>query len=115
MKIRNTLTALALACACFTVPAAAESEMLQANVPFAFVVGTKKLPAGEYTFRLSDSGQTVFVVGSAQSSMVRALPSAAATDSSEGLVFKRQNGNEYLVRVQVSGMESRAIPMQPLL
>jgi hypothetical protein len=113
MKIRNTLTALALACASFAVPALADSEITHVNVPFAFVAGTKKLPAGEYTFRLSDSGQTVFVLGSTQSSVVTALPSAAS-ESNEGLVFKQQNGNEYLVGIQANGMQSHSIPVQPL-
>jgi hypothetical protein len=39
-------------------------QSLQANIPFAFKVGDKQLSAGEYSFNLATSGDTVRVASS---------------------------------------------------
>ena len=88
MKIRNALTALALACVSLTVPAFADSDAIRVDVPFAFFAGVKKLPAGQYRLRMSESGQTLFLLGSVESSIVSVLP-ATVTEASPGLGFGR--------------------------
>lgn len=115
MNLKKTLWALALAGASLAIPALADSNFLHVNVPFAFVAGGKKLPAGTYTLRLSESGQIIFVLGPGQSSMVNGVPTGALNDGSKSsLVFKRYGADEYLVGIQTAGIGSRSIPLKPL-
>ena len=115
MKFRKTLGVLVLAGASLTIPALADSNILQVKVPFAFVAGGKRLPARTYTLRLSESGQIVFVLGPSQSSMFSGVPAGTlAYGSKPTLMFKRYGADEYLVGIETAEMGSRSIPLQPL-
>ena len=54
------LATLALALA-ISAPAAAETPLLTADIPFSFTAGGKVLPAGEYTVQYAASGAAVII------------------------------------------------------
>lgn len=115
MKLKNTFLALALAGASLAIPALADSTMMQVNVPFAFIAGGKKMPAGTYTVRVSDSGQVLVVMGAGESSMVTGVPtSEPAGELKPQLVFKRYGAEQYLIGVQAAQIGSRSLPVHLL-
>ena len=115
MKLKKTFWALALAGASLAIPALADSNLLHVHVPFAFVAGGRKLPAGTYNLWLSESGQIIFVLGPGESSMVNGVPTGVMSgDAKPSLVFKRFGADEYLVGIQAAEIGSRSIPLKPL-
>ncbi len=96
-----------------TVPEAFAASAMKAHVPFAFVVGSRVMPAGDYTVGTSTSGSAVLYVrgdgaGIAVISSPSVLPAADAV--SAGLVFETRGSQRYLVGVKWSDEPSRSIP-----
>jgi hypothetical protein len=110
---RAGFAALALGALAF---GADPGSTLRAIVPFEFVVGGQKLPAGEYTIQESlESGMLVLhLVGSKQTLMLLSEPAGVnVSDREPGLVFERRNGEARLVRMQPSsGGIARILPIQ---
>lgn len=110
--MKNSLFSMALlAAAGFVTASAVPSAFaqgratMQAQVPFAFHVAGKTLPAGEYRLDVerfyrrvdltSAEGKTIFLSGN---------PSAAKMDGVSKLIFHRY-GNTYFLRSVVSSMQ----------
>ena len=96
-----------------TVPDAFAAGAMKAHIPFAFVVGNRVMPAGDYTVGNSTNGSAVLYVrgegaGLAVISSPSMLPAADAV--STGLVFRTRGGQRYLVGVKWSDEPSRSIP-----
>jgi hypothetical protein len=96
-----------------TVPEAFAASAMKAHVPFAFVVGNRVMPAGDYTVGNSASGSAVLYVrgggaGIAVISSPSMLPAADAV--STALVFQTRGSQRYLVGVKWSDEPSRSIP-----
>lgn len=117
MKLRNSkLTRMFIllgALVATTVPEAFAGSDMKAHVPFAFVVGGRLMPAGDYTIGNSRNGSAVLYVrgegaGIAVISSPSMLPAADAI--STGLVFRTRGGQRYLVGVKWSDEPSRSIP-----
>jgi hypothetical protein len=78
-----------LAMAIGTAPSAFGAAMVKAEVPFAFQVSNKSLPAGAYEFQLDREAGTVEIIGqpkgvSALTGVITSLappPHSSATDS----------------------------------
>jgi hypothetical protein len=103
---RLTFAGMALACLTFTAvsTASAQSIQLRASIPFEFQVGSKVLPAGEYT--LLQSGSSKFMLVSNQETNdstayggTHPLGGGSSAHAKDGsvLVFNRY-GNHYFLR-----------------
>lgn len=86
----------------------ANSKTMQARIPFAFHVGSKQLPAGEYKLMVLNpsSDQKVLQIRSTDgrvSAIVRTLDvNASATEKSK-LVFRRYGDSYFFAQAQVAG------------
>lgn len=96
------LAFFALASQCVS---AAESSMTL-QVPFAFVVSGRNMPAGAYT--VETDGSVVAVHGRAGSAIVSSGPQAAGRFTEPGLIFSRRGGTAYLVGVRTEA-DARSI------
>ncbi len=86
----------------FTIPCAFGAALMKADVPFAFQVGSKTLPAGEYEFQIDRQGDRVTVLGStkvkgsiALESIITSLAPTAHSDSTHAHIVFDKVGNTY--------------------
>lgn len=113
-KVSGVILATALIAAA-TPSAARAEERIIANVPFAFVAGEVRLPAGEYIFRVVSDDLSVWEVTSPdgrRSAMISTIPatSSSTTDTPE-LVFDRFDNQYFLARVVTDNDDDREIPL----
>jgi hypothetical protein len=96
--------------------AALADDVVEAHVPFAFVVNGVQMPAGNYrvvqdattpviSVKNADGQHTVFV-------LTNELSSEAAGPNPE-LVFDRVNGTNFLSRIVGIENEGREVPLSP--
>ena len=90
------------------LPASA-AERLHVNVPFSFMVGSTKMPAGEYNITQSENGM-VMLSGTKASAMVLTVPADYTKNNTSGLAFTANADNPVLTSIQISGAVSRDIP-----
>ena len=95
--------------------ARADEDQVIAKVPFAFMVGKARLPAGDYRVREASIDGSIISITNADGREVALAPTFPLTTvtnagQAEGpeLVFEKVNGQYYLARV-VSGDGSREI------
>ena len=113
-----TLLSVSMLVAALAVPLSAQTIMMTANIPFAFTIGNKTLPAGDYlirnneslnvlTFRGEDHNAAGLIVVNHQS-IVKTDHPAAATK----LVFNHY-GNRYFLSEVVDAYVQRGfvLPM----
>lgn len=86
-------------------------ENLHVRVPFSFMVGGTKMPAGEYTISQSENGMMTLSSQKA-SAMVLTVPSDYSKNNATGLSFTSADQNPVLTTVQVGGAISREIPQR---
>ncbi len=87
------------------IPALAQVRIVKADVPFNFVVGTKTMPAGEYTFALNGSGALrISQVKGAEITGISALPTAGSDNAAPRLLFHRYGNRTFLAEVWVGEM-----------
>ena|ERR1700716_785305 len=97
--------------------ARADEEQVVAHVPFAFIAGGSRLPAGDYivTERPGDPG--VISIASADgrlSVFVLTIPSSSSeTPAKAELVFEKVSGHYVLARVMPEGGNPREIVLTP--
>jgi hypothetical protein len=96
-----------------TVPdALAASPLIKAEVPFAFMVGNRKMPAGSYTVASSTSTSSVYYiegVGQAVAVLSSPLDAAMKDGAKPALVFETKGSERYLVGVRMDGQPTRSI------
>ena len=96
-----------------TVPdALAASPLITAQVPFAFMVGNRKMPAGSYTVASSATTSSVFYIqGAGQAIAVLSSPldTAMKDGAKPALVFETKGSERYLVGVRMDGEPGRSI------
>jgi hypothetical protein len=106
-KVVSLVGALALGT---TIVSASEiAETIQGTVPFSFVVGSKVFPAGEYTFKETNSG-VIVVQGAGTAALALTIPANMKPGSLPALRFTPSNGRTYLVGVEGANM-SRELPL----
>lgn len=110
---------LVIAAVC-TVASAQVSRTVVVNVPFDFVVGNERLPAGEYTVRpVSRNSEKTLLVrsldGSAAATVItNAVESGAATDKAK-LNFTRYEDQYFLAQIWTPGSRAgREVPKSRL-
>jgi hypothetical protein len=96
---------------------AAADELVDAKVPFAFVVNGIRLPAGSYRVRQMDEGSSVLAIVSADGrEFVLASTIPAGTDqptSDPQLVFQKFEGQIFLSRIVSASGTEREIILTP--
>lgn len=83
-----------------TIPAAFGADMLKADVPFAFQVGSKTLPAGPYEITINRNDNFISVLGSTKGKgdeavenvMTILAPSSHSTATDARIVFDKAGG-----------------------
>lgn len=113
MKKLNRYFALsALAISAFTLPAfAADGESMRVSVPFAFVVGTKTLPAGQYY--VSETAEHIVTIGGKQGGAMM-MERAGASTKANTLIFKRKGNDLVLSSVHLTSeiTDGTPVPVQ---
>jgi len=94
-------------------PARAEQRLV-ANVPFDFIVGTLRMPAGHYVVTESDDRAVVSIANTNGHDFPFVLTVAESLDQTidqPELVFKQYGGQRFLSDVLTSGSDGREIPL----
>lgn len=89
----------------------AQSEVVSAHVPFAFVAGGITLPAGDYRVDRGEA-QSVLVIqnGAGNSAAVLTMiAQAPASTSNASLIFERRGSAMFLTSVRLQGDEVRVL------
>jgi len=106
-------TAIAIGCA----SAARADERIVTKVPFAFIVGDVRLPAGDYVVKEMSAGSDVLGIASAdgrQFALTLTIPAASEGEASEPkLVFEKFSNQYFLARVVPQDGEGREIILTP--
>jgi hypothetical protein len=102
------MASVALAAATFTAQAAHAATTI--NVPFAFAVGDKVCPAGQYTVRTDDLGSSVELIGASNGFKWMVHPGdPAPTDRRVILKFATAGNTHVLQSVQFGPMVTSRI------
>jgi hypothetical protein len=91
MKRLHILTALAAVFACSNLEA--QTEILEAKIPFAFNVGATAMPAGEYRIKYSNHIMTMQSKVGYHSVNVIVLPKNRSVEKKDGVMEFRCYGN----------------------
>ena len=102
---------LVLMAAAFTTASAQTARVIHVNVPFEFVVGEKRLPAGDYTVRpiLRDSEKTLLVRsadGRATATVHTNAVVARSASSKAKLTFAQYGEQYFLAQVWTPGSDT---------
>ncbi len=86
-------------------PAFAQVRIIQADVPFDFIVGNRTMPAGEYSLALNGSGALrVSQTSGNEITGITAVQVAGSVDPTPRLLFHRYGARHYLVEVWLGEM-----------
>jgi len=120
--MRKKLTAsawMALGAAAIVIatasPARADQKVV-AKVPFDFIVGASRLPAGNYVVTELDDPAVVSIASTDGRYFTFVLTIAASPDEaapSPELVFDRFGEQHFLAKIVVDASEGREIPLTP--
>jgi hypothetical protein len=106
-------TAIAIGCA----PTARADERIVTKVPFAFIVGDVRLPAGDYVVKEMSEGSDVLGITSTDGrefALTLTIPAASDGEATEPtLVFEKFANQYFLARVVPEDGEGRAIILTP--
>jgi len=100
-------------------PSVARADGLAtANIPFAFIVGDTRLPAGDYTISETSSGPTVLLVESTDGTRVSFVSTIAAapTDGDAthpDVEFQTVGKERFLSRVDMHDGMAREVVLSP--
>ena len=108
LKILTTSIILVGALTAGALPQSAQTQALLANIPFAFNVGAKNLPAGRYTITVLNptSDQRVLQVRSIDGrfTAITLTTAVIGNESKKGKLIFRRYGNQYFfAQAQMAG------------
>ena len=108
LKILTTSIILVGALTAGALPQSAQTQKLLANIPFAFIVGAKSLPAGRYTIAVLNptSDQRVLQVRSIDGrfTAITLTTPVIGNESKKGKLTFRRYGNQYFfAQAQMAG------------
>jgi hypothetical protein len=112
------LTTVAIAVACASVARADELIVTNAKVPFAFIVGDMRLPAGDYAVEEMGVGSPVVAIVSAdgeKAALTLTIPwsSLGEATAQPELLFEKFGSEYFLSRVLRSDGDGREIILTP--
>ena len=94
-------------------------ESIVATVPFAFIVGSVRMPPGDYVIRESTDAPALLSIESRDgrhTAFVLTIPSASGPQSETSeLVFEKFAGEHFLSRVEPSDGDWREIVLTPAI
>jgi hypothetical protein len=94
-------------------------ERVVAHVPFAFIVGGSRMPAGDYVVKEVDGDPSVIEIASADNHrstyMLTMASSSNETTAQPGLVFEKFEGQYFLARVTREDGNEREIALTPAI
>ena len=97
--------------------ARADEDQVVAHVPFAFIVGNSRLPAGDYIVKETPGEPDVISIASAdnrQFVFVLSIPATSnETPTKAELEFDKVGGQYFLARVMPEGGNAREIVLTP--
>jgi hypothetical protein len=101
-------------------PAAARAEeSVVATVPFAFIVGSARMPAGDYVIKESTDDPDLLSIESKDgrhTAFVLTIPSPSSQQSETSeLVFEKFAGEHFLSRVETNDGDWREIVLTPAI
>ena len=116
-KLTRKAACAALAVAAIVVVGASRAradEIVLTNlkVPFSFMVGDVRLPAGNYTVREASMGEDVLEMVSADgrhSALASTIPGTPGRDDKTQLVFQKFGNDYFLSRIAHEGDEREVI------
>ncbi len=86
-------------------PALAQVRVVEANVPFDFVVGTKTMPAGEYSLSLIGAGALrISQLNGPEVAGIIAAPVGGNDNAAPRLLFHRYGNRAFLTEVWLGEM-----------
>jgi hypothetical protein len=87
----------------------AQQQSLRANIPFAFTVGSKQLPAGDYQFTTNTNDRNVRVSSNKDSALAVILTRMAAgihtTTEDAHVVFDKLGDQYFLAEIWIPGVD----------
>lgn len=92
-----------------SVSMSAASAAVKVHVPFAFIAGSRTLPAGDYVIEESGESGVLLVRGTAPGASVAVLTVTAPSTSRIGVTFRREASGLYLSRVELAGASARLL------
>ena len=111
MKMFKTIVMTSALAVTSLVPAFAQSDSMRVTVPFAFLVGTQKMAAGQYDVQSEMNSGVVLLQGEGHGVAVVTSPfSAADSEDKPSLIFVNSEDGPRLVRVHLAGEPTRALP-----
>jgi hypothetical protein len=111
MKMFKTMLMTGALAVTSLVPAFAQTDSMRVNVPFAFLVGTQRMAAGEYDVQSEAPNGLVLIQGEGHGvAMVTSPFGAADPNGKPNLVFVKTEDGPQLIRVQLAGEPARAVP-----
>jgi hypothetical protein len=98
--------------------AASADEVVMTNVkvPFAFIVGDARLPAGDYTVRQASAGLDVLEIVSVDgrhAALITTVPSTPDPADKNEVVFEKVGQEHFLSRIEPSDGNDREIILTP--
>jgi hypothetical protein len=116
-KLTRKAACAALAAAAILVAGASRAradEIVLTNlkVPFSFMVGDVRLPAGDYTVREASMGEDVLEIVSADGhyiALASTIPGTPGGDDKKQLVFRKFGDDYFLSRIAYEGDEREII------
>jgi hypothetical protein len=92
-------------------------ELVTAHVPFAFIVGESRLPAGDYIVKERDNDPSVITIASAEGHQSTVTLTMTSSSNEKGakprLVFEKFDDQYFLARVVRDDGDERAILLTP--
>ncbi len=116
MKIYLSAVVLFLLVITASASAQTSTDVVTAQVPFAFIVGGKTLPAGTYQFRASNNFNQIDVASVDGKNAALSIVNTRLSPRSktEALVVFDVAGNDhYLAEVYIPGMDGFQVPCAP--
>ena len=112
MSISKVTLAAAVMAAGFSSMAVAAVDSTTFNVPFAFSVNGRELPAGKYSISEASPAGVLFIRGNDLASIVPTAPGSNAPDAKPAMVFVRDGAKTSLVGVRTEIIGSRTVPLK---
>jgi hypothetical protein len=90
-------------------------QKILATVPFDFIVGDSRFPAGNYVVTEASQPEVVSIESAdgRQFAFLLTIPDAADRDAAPELVFERFGSEHFLARISDGDGEAREIPLTP--
>jgi hypothetical protein len=114
--VKASGVALATALMAFaTATTARANDRITAKVPFAFIVGDSRLPAGEYIVETVSDDLSIWAIASVDGrrfALISTIPTTASpTPTTPELVFDKFDNQYFLARVVADNDDVREIPL----